>query len=203
MMLDDTIQTETLVAYLAGELAEADAGALRARLETDTELREKLDALGRILSHLGEDATCQPSKAAVRHAKRTFGRSRPGLVEQIGSEVTRIVAALVFDSRIAPLAAGVRGVAETVQLTFEADGIEADLELLKLDDETWRLRGAIDADDTEGWSVHIAADGDTEIVVTDADDRGRFKVDLAAGSYQVSLRRKGRLIDLGALQVPG
>lgn len=203
MMPDDTIQTETLVAYLAGELAEADAGALRARLETDVELREKLDALGRILSHLGEDAACQPSKSAVRHAKRTFRRSRPGLVEQIGSEVTRIVAALVFDSRVAPLAAGVRGVAEAVQLTFEADGIEADLELLKLDDETWRLRGAIDAEDTEDWSVHIAADGDTEIVVTDADDRGRFKVDLAAGSYQVSLRRKGRLIDLGALQVPG
>lgn len=103
------------------------ADHMRKDLESGSEsARRTVEALRRVAAVGRSDSDHPVPPDAVRIAKAAFSTPRAGAAP----EVRRVPCALIFDSLLAPAAAGARGAQQSHrELTFEAQGYSVDLRL--------------------------------------------------------------------------
>ncbi|MBZ0172875.1 MAG: hypothetical protein K8E66_10875 [Phycisphaerales bacterium] len=193
---------DQLAALIAGDLDEARASALRARLSGTEDGRAALDEFERIAAFLREEHGAEPTASIVSRAKRELRRSRPGISERLADGVLSFLAALDFDSRLSPAVAGFRGVAEVAQVAFSAEPCELDLEIQPGEDGRVSVRGQVAADESNGWTLRFfSSAGDESAQITAAPD-GAFRVELEPGLYTMSLERENVRVEAGPLPLP-
>ncbi|HZT42450.1 MAG TPA: hypothetical protein VFA07_09670 [Chthonomonadaceae bacterium] len=186
------IPEERLQDYLEDRLDAAAAARVRAHLATGCRrCAHELAFRTRLWTALQADRAPATPQAVLERAFALFEtrERKPSLLEQI-------VAVLAFDSRLQPVPAGVRTVAESAsfKLLFEAG--EATIGLLcARNNEHWQIAGQIltEAPPELGWQV--SAVSETQEQQTGADALGEFQLrDLAPGVYDLSLRTLHREI---------
>ncbi len=201
-MTNTPTDIQKLVALAMGELEQAEADTLRARLDAEPSLRETYECLAHSVGFLRAEAGAAPSDEALCAAKRLLRDSRPGALERLEEGLRRIVASLDFDTRLTPAVAGIRGAATAAQVAFSSEAGDLDIEITPAGVENWRIAGQVDADEDGDWSVTIV-DRATDAPVRELDARdGAFRTTLAAGSYTLRLRRGDVEIEVGPLQIP-
>ena len=200
MMDDATI--EQLAAMLAGDLEEEDARSLRDRLAGTDEGGAALAEFEQIASFLREEQAAEPPASLVKRAKKVLRQNRPGVADRLKDGVRSFLAALDFDSRLSPAVAGFRGVAEVAQVAFSAEPCELDLEIQPGEGETSSVRGQIAADQPDGWTLRFTDSAGHEAAEIEAGPDGSFRIDLAPGSYTITLERGTIRVEAGPLPLP-
>ena len=192
---------------LAGDLPSGDADALRAAMRRDDP--EGFASLEQLVAFLSAEGETSPPASAVERAgsllasvNRPAGVGLEGLAARASEGVRRLVAALQFDSRYSPALAGFRGVADAVQIAFAAEGCEIDLEVTEGESGRSAVRGQIDADECEGWTVTAVAERGGASDPVPADASGGFRLELEPGVYTLVLSREGTRIEAGPIPLP-
>ncbi len=201
-MTREISELEQLTALLLGSLDDEAAGALRARLDGEPELRRSYERLRASAAFLQAEAHSEPSTKAIKKARRLLRDARPGLIEKLSGGVQQIIAVLDFDTRLTPAVAGIRGAGGSAQVAFSCEHADLDIEISACGENLWSVGGQIDADEDGDWSVTIVDGAGTATdIVVDAKD-GAFKAKLPAGSYELLLRRDALEIKVCPLQIP-
>ena len=191
---DHTIQE--LIKYARGIISpeSAEGRRIEATLETDDEARDVV-RIARLARHgLPTDESDIPSSAMIEKAQAIFDPSRlPGTIGRWLAGIDRVIASLTFDSRVQPATAGLRGTAapSRIQLSYEAGDIDVEVQIERIDGETWRLMGQIDGDDSgaERTVAITAAGSPTDILQTiTADEHGMFSAEVATGNVDIHIQ---------------
>lgn len=203
----DDITPDILAELVSGEIGDAEAIQLRARIAATPNLAESLADFERLAAFLRDEEAPTVSAAAIRDAKRRLNSSSPGLAEQITEKAARgvrtFIAALDFDSRFSPAHAGYRGVSEVVQVAFSAEPCEIDIEIQPEADGVIALRGQIDSEGhPEPWRLILVDQTGTPSAELRADEDGSFSISLAPGTYTLDLRRGDVRVEAGPLPLP-
>jgi len=193
---------EQLADLLAGDLAEAEADDLRARLNATEEGRAALEEAERLAAFLRDEPAAEPPASVVAKARREFARSRPGLADRVADGVRSFIASLDFDSRLSPAVAGFRGIEEVAQVAFSAEPCEIDIEIQPAEDGRTVLRGQIDADESAGWAIAVVDQDGRTAAETEADADGAFRIRLDAGTYTLVLTRGEVRVEAGPFPLP-
>ena len=116
----------------------------------------------------------------------------------------RLVAALVYDNRLQPRAAGARAVGlEQLRLMYQAGGIEIDLEVTD-SSIAGRLRmlGQVTAEPPDLTQAWVAAEGPSGRVEAEIDELGQFVLDgLVAGRHRMEIGLTYELIEIPEVQI--
>lgn len=190
--------TDQLLAFLRGEMPEADAARFRAAVAADPHATAKMARLAEVIDIACEEPAITPPRALVAKVKALMPQTAParaGLTERLAQAV-EAVARLVFDSASAPAALGFRGGAGSRHLTYTADGPDA------LETEVDLMVASAAAPDRPGL---VAVTGQIEPVAGDAarivfapsrggtpvessaDAHGGFRAALDAGEYDIRI----------------
>ncbi len=203
------ITYETLIAYAAGELSAAELSAVEAHLAVDPRAEATVRMYRDAKAAAAIPPSAEPPPEVVARAKAIF---RPAAAEAPAwwQVVERIVAELVFDSRLQPALAGFRGHERGFQLSFESAPVSIDLQAEPIDhpgifdaddlDEdslTWSVMGQIESSLLEpGCAVALVCPG--AVVATAqsrADRHGIFSMEAPAGRYDLHIRHaEGNLV---------
>ncbi len=116
----------------------------------------------------------------------------------------RLIAALVYDTRVHPRAAGARAVAgDELRLMYQAGGIEIDLEVTdggiagRL-----RLLGQVTAEPPDLTRAWVAAEGPAGRVEGEIDELGQFALDgLVTGRHRMEIGLTYELIEIPEVQI--
>lgn len=176
-----------LVRYAAGELDPQTAASVAEYLAGDG--REHADRVARLrtaIATMRADTSAEPSADALERYKAIFRpQARPGWLDS----ARRVLATLVFDSRQQPALAGLRGGAAAVQLTFECELAEIEMELeAETGQDRWHITGQATPTGEPTREIRIGwAPRGAEVPTVDAvaDERGVFSATLQAGDYDM------------------
>ena len=190
-MKGQPIAYETLLAYAAGELAEAEAAPVAARLAVEPEAAATVALYRAVRDTVANDDSVAPPAAFLARAKGIFPR-RPREATGPLAALRRVVATLSFDSRSGLALAGYRGgAAAGYQLAYESDAGDVDLQLEPgaAPAAPWRLLGQVGVDDeTPGIRVVLAPVGAAAPAAeTEADPHGVFSAQVMPGTYEMTV----------------
>ena len=116
----------------------------------------------------------------------------------------RAAAALVFDSRLQPRAAGARAVgAEQLRLMYQAGAAEIDLEVTNSSTEgRLRLLGQINDGEVDLAGTCVVAEGPARRIESGVDELGQFVLDgLLAGVHRIEIGLARELIEISEVQI--
>lgn len=153
---------EALLNFLEGQLPESERRAVEAHLASSCEQCDgNIARMGAVLEALSEDRSAAPPVAVLRRAISAHQK-----MESVPAvQPLRVLAEVLFDSRLHFSQAGVRGAAEPRQLLFTADpNIDIDLHIMQ-ENESTRMIGQIIAPEQ---------DPDPETVVCLRDETGKI-----------------------------
>ncbi|MEZ6235739.1 MAG: hypothetical protein R3B68_16270 [Phycisphaerales bacterium] len=191
------------LALAFGELDAAAAARLDASL--DGAARAAIGQVRATVAAIG-DGGLEAAPASLVRRLEAMGRvSALGeAVAQVAGAIRRLVAQVVFDSRVSPALAGFRGGADGRQLVFSSEAGDVHLRLSGPDERDPRvtIRGAIEASDEtelEGAIARVGASGGAAEASIDED--GMFVLRVAPGSHPMIVRLARTEIDLGLLDV--
>lgn len=196
-----------VLAYVLGEQDVAERAAFERRLATDAGLSELVKFARESVEYRRDERELGVSAAAIANAKRVFRVQRAGLLTRLRDGGARVIAALDFDTRLAPGALGVRG-GGGAQLAFSAAQAEADFELVPSSEpDHWTLRGQIDSDTNTPWTLEVRGDDPGHATRSlQTSSSGSFTMDLPQGVYTVLASHDsiedGVTIEFGPIQVP-
>lgn len=204
-MTGQPIPYETLLAYAAGELAEAEAAPVAARLAADPEAAAVVVRYRAVRATVAGDDGVAPSPALLARAKAIFPRRGREAVGPLAS-LRRVVATLGFDSRGGLALAGYRGGgAAGYQLAYESDAGDVDLRFEPDADPAalWRLLGQVGLDnETPGVRVALAEAGSASPAVeAAADPHGVFSAEVAPGTYELTITLPTAVVVVPDLEV--
>ena len=186
------IPEERLQDFAEDRLGAAEAARVRVHLATGCrQCAEELAVRTRMLTALQADRAPAAPAAVLERAFALFET-----LERAPSLLERIVAALVFDSRLQPVPAGARamGEAASFKLLFEAGEATIGLLCARKDDH-WQIAGQILTEAPLEPSWQVSAVSETQEQQTGADSLGEFQLrDLTPGVYDLSLRTLHREI---------
>ncbi len=201
------IPIEDLLAYAAGELPPEKAAKIAAHLNADPEAAVVLREVEAISKCIAEDGAVGPPQQTQADAKAIFkskpAAQVPGWLDRAGA----VIAQLVFDGRLQPAGFRYAGARRRVQLTYEAPGLEIDVQAERVDAaggpgdrRCWHLIGQIEpASCGRDCPVALLAAKTTSLVAqTKTDDRAVFTLEAPAGRFDLVLGLPG-----GALLLPG
>jgi hypothetical protein len=155
------ITDDMLLAYAAGELRDADAAAVEAKLAISAEARQLVELYRTVRATIAEDDQVEPEPALIARAKAIFKEQRePAGMAAAAAKVSdwwrrleSAVAEIVFDSRVQPSLAGLRSGDDPgggFQLACETSRAVVDLQFqpqgavgVAADRQPWRLIGQI------------------------------------------------------------
>jgi hypothetical protein len=182
---------ELLLDFAEERLEEPRAARVRAHLDAGcSQCAKELSFWRRSLAGLEAGGWPEVPDAVVQRAFDLFEELMPP-----PTTWARIVASLVFDSRLQPSLAGARGSAGgSFQLLFRTAGADVDL-LCEPEQDGWQISGqALTAAPPQiRWRVR--ASSDSQEAETEANPLGEFRLrGLAPGVYQLALRDVGREI---------
>ncbi|MCA9242751.1 MAG: hypothetical protein KDA32_02260 [Phycisphaerales bacterium] len=186
---------EALLAYALGDATDADT--IRRAVAGNSEAARTLRTIESTLTAMRTDDSEAPSPEALRRAMAimTPKPQKLGWLETI----QRVVADLVFDSRLQPALAGFRSASAGVQLVFQSEVGEIELQVAprpSSEGEGWVVTGQMTpmADDVE--IVVLSGDGDV-VTTTMLDDAGMFTFPLETDTFQLMIRAGS-----GAIVIP-
>ncbi|MHC4413815.1 MAG: anti-sigma factor family protein [Planctomycetota bacterium] len=193
-----TITYQQLLRYAAGELSGPEAVEIEAHLARDPDAAATVSRYRLVRATLLADDGVDPPPEVVAKAKALFRRRAevskrpPGLIDQVAATIAR----LIFDSRVQPALAGLRGPATGFQLTYELSGARLDLEVEPAEPAEpaaegagWRLLGQI-ASPRPLPAVRVAlcqAGTDEPVCAVESDERGAFALDAQPGTYDLRI----------------
>jgi len=192
---------ETLMDYATDKLSKGDAARVEAHLSRTPEDAAKVARIRALLATLRSDDSVAPPGEAVVRARAIFKPDR--LPERVGwlDRLERTVAALVFDSRQQPALAGLRGAADQIQLSYESEVGEIDIELQTVpgaDPARWAVVGQISLNEpSSDVQIALVSQPDEMICVqVDPDEHGVFSLQADEGTYDLLIRASDRVIVL-------
>jgi len=202
------ITDQDLMAYAAGEIEGEAARRVETRLDSDPAAARRVALYRLTADTLAGDDSVAPPPATVARAKAIFNRRpvtpRPSLIERLEA----VVAQLVFDSRLQPLAVRASDASRRFQLAFEADAAEVDLQGEFLPGaepagDRWRLMGQVSAaSSAANVEVVLTRAGEpTTAAETHADPGGVFAVNVSPGRYDIRVHLPAGLIVLPDVEV--
>jgi hypothetical protein len=200
-MASDKITYDMLIAYAAGELTEDEAGRIKVHLICSPEDTARVERMRATIQTLRTDDSVAPPGDALARDKAVFSppeaKSLPSWLELL----ERVVAKLVFDSRSQEALVGVRGADDGLQLAYESEVAEVDLEALpsaagRLDG--WTIMGQISPHQPTA-EVFVALVSHSDQVLlgeTRPDPHGVFKLHVDTGVYDLAIRVSDRVLVL-------
>lgn len=205
-MTKQPITNDQILAYAAGHLDAETAERVEAHLRRDAKAAKTVAVYRLAAARTAGDDTVAPPAEAIQRAKAIF-RSRPApAVPSWPERIEAVIASLVFDSRLQPMA--VRHAERTggFQLGFEVEDAEIDLraERLGAAGNRWRVIGQVsrDGDRPEALEISALPSGTTRPCLVEwADEHAMFTLELDAGSYDLRLSAPGSVIVLPGIRV--
>lgn len=208
-MSDARMSHQQLIAYAAGELSGAEAAEVERHLSRSPAAARTVAAYRQASAALSAEDGQDPPPETVRRAKAVFDPQAlpagpPGLVDRIAQAVAR----LVYDSRLQPAVAGLRGSATSFQLTYELLGARLELEAEIADDSAeepqWRMVGQITAPAAPPrCTAALRAAGEARLVQTaDVDEHGVFVLRAGPGTYDLHLEMPDRVAVVPDIRFP-
>jgi hypothetical protein len=207
-MTHDASHNERLLAYLAGDLGSAEAQRFEAELATDPEAARLAAAYRAVAAAVQADAARPVPEQLIARAKAIFQpRQKPSRVAAAIDRIRAHIAELTYDSRVQPALAGVRGEAQSHQLSYQAGEVDIDLQLDPIgegDDQRWRILGQISGEEIPAiQSCQLTSTGsDLVLNQTDADEHAMFSFDLEPGTYDLFINVADEQIVLQGLRMP-
>ncbi len=201
------IPIEDLLAYAAGELPPEKAAKIAAHLNADPEAAVVLREVEAISRCIAEDGAVDPPQQTQADAKAIFkakpAAQVPGWLDRAGA----VIAQLVFDARLQPAGFRDAGARRRVQLTYESQGLEIDVQAERVDAADgpgdrprWHLIGQIEPASCGGDRpvALLAAETTSLVAQTKTDDRAVFTLEAPAGRFDLVLGLPG-----GPVLLPG
>lgn len=197
---------ETLIRFELGELSVDEALEVGSRLHKEPELSGRLNSVRALLAVLSGASLESPGASCVRALERI---ARPDLLDRLAEALGRAMetlhAVLVYDTRVQPALAGLRGHAEAVHIAYEAEGVDAHLRVTPTEVATRRLTGQVVplSGGKAGGMAAIASltDREASIRLIPLDEGGLFTIELPIGRYALAARCGERDLDLGDLEI--
>lgn len=187
---------EQLIAYAAGDLSGDPAREVAAYLTGNAAARDMVERYRAVRAIGRTDDTVAPSAAALASARGAFRQwaaaHRPTLADWL-RDLARVALACVFDSRMQPGLVGLRGAADTLEMTFETPAGDVDLEV-HADGAARRICGQISPAPATPAEVLLSPAGSTnEVARITADASGAFVLTAPAGRYDLYVRHTDSL----------
>lgn len=209
---------EHLMAYAANDeaLSPEDRAAVERHLAESPEARALVERYRAIAAARRADDSVAPPMTAMEAAKAIFARNfagrSPSAPPNWLQTLERLVASLIFDSRAQPATAGLRGPSgAAVQLCYEADGVEVELEIAGDDrhDDRDTARSFItgqvslmSGDEPGAITAGLTRPNDeTLLVQTETDAHGAFTLSVEPGAYDLHLALANRAVSLRGIEV--
>ncbi len=203
---------DRLVAFAAGELSGTAAAEVEAIAARDPEAAAVIRRFRLAVETGRRDDSVAPPADVLSRARALFASrpapARAGLLDAL----RRIIAELVYDSRLQPALAGVRGVGRSRQLSFESELADIDVEIEPLTGESpERLRvsgqiarrGGAPAAGAAPLGISLAAPGSLEALSSaTADPRGMFSMNAIPGRYDLLITVDDAVLVLPGVTVP-
>jgi hypothetical protein len=191
---------EQLIAFAAGELPDEQAAAVDAHVQRNAEAAAIMTAWRVVHETVRGDDGVNPSSAAIERARAIFAQRAAAAPASSGfarwlEGAQQFVARLVYDSRVQPAAVRFAGEDDRINLTFETDTGEVDLQAERLHSEDageqrWRIVGQISESASGSREVALARAGSRDAVkVVAADEHGVFNFETGPGAYDLLINR--------------
>jgi hypothetical protein len=220
---------EQLIAFAAGELPMGEAAAVAAHVQGDPDAAAVVSAWRTASETLRRDDSVAPSAAAMQRARAIFAQ-RAATMSSSTSRVAgwiesaqRFLAHLAYDSRVQPAAVRFAGDDDRINLTFETEEGDIDVQAERLRDEDsaesrWRVVGQIsdagsDEDDGPREVALVRHDEAIPVVLAITDEHGVFALETDSGAYELLIRAAAkagsqttaaeRIIVLSPVELPG
>jgi hypothetical protein len=205
------LTSEEALAYAAGDLEGAERTRVEAALRSSPDLAALVERYRAVRSALERDRVDAPREALTAQLRSIY--RPPARAAEAGGglagAVQRIVASLVFDSRTASAATGVRGVGDACELSYEAGRVHVDLRLDAVgsgDDAAWRLIGQIEDDDGSDRASPVMVrlvdeDGGRITAGVQSDEHGMFVLETTSGRYRLEVERRKDIILVPGIEV--
>lgn len=198
-MAHDKITFETLIAYATGELDQEAADRVEEHLRVSRTDAEKVSRLQSVIQTMRSDDTSTPPAELLERAKAIFQPANRSAWYELRRRLEEVVAELVFDSRKQPALAGFRGSSDVVQLSYESEVADVDLEITPTIAEgrtTWLLMGQISPHETPAHPIValMSPSDETFCVEIMPDEHGVFTLHSAPGEYELLIRFADRVV---------
>lgn len=195
-MSKSNITYQQLIAFAAGELSPQGSAQVKEYVSRSPAAAATVASYQAVRRCVAEDDSVAPSAGAVALARAIFRSEAASAGLDWLDRVAATVARLIFDSRLQPVGVRYAGTGRRIQLTFETDDLEVDLQAEPVspadrDDSRprWRLMGQInpaaDSQDIAVAAVRHRAAG--AMAQTRTDDRGWFVLEVPPGRYDLCL----------------
>ncbi len=200
-MASKKVTSEMLIAYAIGELSPDAALVVETHVAESPSAAARLERIRSAIQSMRTDDSTAPSADAIARAKAVFRPLPDTRRESWWNRLERVVAVLVFDGRAQPARAGYRGGEGVVQLSYESDAADVDLELVppaSADESTWTLMGQIAP---HAPTVHltvalVSQSGAAASVEVGVDEQGMFTLRSDPGTFDLMIRVGDKVIVL-------
>lgn len=193
-MAHNTIPTEQLLAYAAGDLDETQRAEIEAQLAGDAEARATLKLFELARTAVSQDDTVAPPAHVIARAQGIYTAPQRAAKESWFDKAAQLVARLVFDSRTQPALAGLRSVSHACSLAYETDQDSVDVQAEPQRDAdgritAWQIVGQVEHDeDAPTCPVAFIRSHDKSVAAESTlDARGVFTLDLEPGVYEIRI----------------
>ncbi len=201
------VTDQELLAFAAGDVDPEAAAKVRAHIATNFDAAKTVELYRLARVRIAEDGSVVPPASVIERAKAIFeapaGEVKRGLLEHLDA----IVAKLVYDSRIQPSAVRYADTADHIQLSFEADEMDIDLQAERQADEAssgrWRLMGQVDSEGPLSvLEIELVRTETNEVISSSgADEHAVFTIEVDAGNYTMRIRLPESMIVVEGIEL--
>ena len=185
-----TTDLANLLAYAAGDLPPKDRQSVEQRILGDPEAAEIVRLYQSLQRTVSEDDTFAPPASAVAWASRIYRtRPRPDRGPSVLGHLGAIIATLLDDSHLAPVALRTSS-GSARQMVFNAGDIEAEIEVAPApgDENAWRVIGQLSGVDSRAIIVAVIDGATRQAAETTTDEWGMFRLDVPASPLDLCVK---------------
>lgn len=198
---------DELIAYAMGELGSERAGAVERWLASDGKAALAAASLAEVIEAVRARGEPGPSPATLARVMGAMGQGRVGRLVHgaagLLAGARQVVASALLDTREQVALAGCRGDGDGYQLVLSSEAADIDIQVLSPRGsgagERWVVLGQIEQEGMEAkGTVFVWRPGEEEVTwETESDEYGIFRLELPAGTFQISV-----LIGTVAVRLP-
>lgn len=212
-MTSNRIKYEQLIEYAAGQLSGDEHAKISAYVKANPTVAQTVAMYRQAHLAVGTDESIAPPEQLVAKAKSIFTVQPQAPAISWLDQLQQIIAELVFDSRVQPALAGIRGVGTTFQASYEAEQVSVDIEAEPIEEsigesssqERWRVMGQIDMPESaSNVAVAMIPTESTAAIAakqTVTDEHGMFTVEVDAGNYDLLIRCGESVVVLNNIEI--
>lgn len=210
-MTEPRITDEQLLAFAAGELSGFQAARVEEYLHSNAEAAATVALYRLVQQRYAEDDSVAPSTSAIARVRAIFARhavqsARTNWLQA----VDRLIAKLIFDSRLHTAAVRYADTGQRINLTYQAESAEIDVQAERQTpvgdgdhSERWQLLGQVSPPPASGKAkIALAVQGAAlPIAEVQADDRGAFALQAMPGRYDLYVQLDERVVVIPNLDI--